>query len=166
MVEETKTSLHTRANDCIARLLRSPFHSVLDRSTMLVTVTGRKTGIAYTLPVNYVRDGQSLVVLSRTDRTWWRNARNASVEVHIDGRDFSGDAEIIEEPGAVAAAIYDLIARVPAFCRMFHIKLDGEDEPSQPERVAQLIENRVVVRVSNLHPADLRERPTAERTIL
>jgi deazaflavin-dependent oxidoreductase (nitroreductase family) len=142
------------ANAWVAWLLRSPLRALLDHSTMLITVTGRKTGTAYTIPVTYVPDQDALIVLSKSDRIWWRNARcGAQVGVHVRGRDFYGQAETIEEPAAVAAAIEDLIRRVPAFRKSFYVQLGRDGSPTNPERVAWLIHDRVIVRITGLHPA-------------
>jgi hypothetical protein len=37
---------------------------------LLITVTGRKSRRAISTPVNYARDGETLLVISKTDRTW------------------------------------------------------------------------------------------------
>jgi hypothetical protein len=36
----------------VVALLRSPLHGFMDRSTLLLTYTGHKSGKAYTTPVN------------------------------------------------------------------------------------------------------------------
>ena len=55
-------------------MLRSPFHIFMG-GVLLITVTGRKSGRAISTPVNYARDGDTLLVTSKTDRTWWKNVR-------------------------------------------------------------------------------------------
>lgn len=88
-------------------LLRSPLHGVMSGSVMLITVTGRRTGRAYTTPVNYARDGDELTVVSVLGRTWWRNVRGgAPVTVRIKGRDLAGDAHVVVEGGPEAVAAY------------------------------------------------------------
>ena len=52
-------------NPIMASLLRSPLHRWLSRNTMLISVRGRKTGRMLTTPVNYVRVGDELLVVSR-----------------------------------------------------------------------------------------------------
>ncbi len=60
--------------------------------TMLLTVTGRKTGKKRTVPVVYVTDGDRFVIAaaysgSNTDPTWWRNLQaNPAAAVHVLGR--------------------------------------------------------------------------------
>lgn len=138
------------ANRWMAWLLRSPLHGLLDGGTMLITVTGRRTGAAYTAPVNYVPHGGALIVLSRADRTWWRNARGAAVTLLLRGRERRGYAETIEDPREVDAAIHSLIAESPDFRRRFRVRLAPDGRPERPDRVAWLIENRVIVRISGL----------------
>ena len=78
------------ANPTMKLLLRSPLHRMASGSTMLITVTGRKTGARYTTPVNYVRDGSTLTVFSWRQRTWWRNLRGgAPVALRLRGPSLS-----------------------------------------------------------------------------
>src|SRR5262249_11219572 len=78
-----------RLNPVVAWLLRSPLHPLLDWGLMLVTVTGRRSGRVYTIPVGYQRDGDGLVVLvSKPSRKqWWRNYRDRRpIGVVLQGR--------------------------------------------------------------------------------
>ncbi len=73
-------------NPMVIWLLRSPLHRFLDKNTMLITVSGRKSGKLYTLPVSYIRDGETLLVISQKDRTWWKNLQGgAKVTVFVQG---------------------------------------------------------------------------------
>jgi hypothetical protein len=77
-------------------LLRSPAHGLLSRRLLLITVTGRRSGRAFTIPVSYLeRDGRLLIQPSAPERKlWWRNLRGdgAPVRVRLRGRDRSGHA--------------------------------------------------------------------------
>ena len=90
--------IFTKLNGPIAWVLRSPLHSLLDPGLMLVTVTGRKTGKRYTIPVGYQRDGDRFVVLvsrART-KTWWRNYRDPGpIEVYTRGAEHAGTARLV-----------------------------------------------------------------------
>ena len=57
-------------NPMVIALLHSPLHPLLDEHTMAITVSGRKSGKLYRFPVSYVRDGETLLVISQQDRTW------------------------------------------------------------------------------------------------
>jgi len=60
----------------------------LGRSLTLLRITGVRTGRSYELPVQYVRDGDRIVVLpGRAEhKTWWRNLRHPHpVDVLVAG---------------------------------------------------------------------------------
>ncbi len=101
---EQQSARMTFANRFMANVLRSPLHPLVGK-TLLITVTGRKTGKAYTLPVNYSQKGDVITIISRRFRTWWRNVRGgAQVTLHLHGKDVKGWAAVIEDnPGVVAA---------------------------------------------------------------
>ena len=63
-------------NTLMKGLLRSPLHRVVSKSTMLMTVTGRKTGKRYVVVVRYVRDSEHIVCY--TDSKWWINLRGGA----------------------------------------------------------------------------------------
>ena len=93
-------------------LLRSPLHGVISRSVLLVTFTGRKSGNAYTNPVSYIRDGDT--VFFTTDSPWWKNLRGgAPVILGIKGEDFAGIAEPITDEEAIMEALRDARTQSP-----------------------------------------------------
>jgi hypothetical protein len=53
----------------------------------LVTYTGHTSGKLYIIPINYLRDGDVLTIISLREHTWWRNFRNrANITVYLCGR--------------------------------------------------------------------------------
>jgi F420H(2)-dependent quinone reductase len=97
-------------NPILRGLLRSPLHRLLSKQVVLLTVTGRKSGRAYTIPVGRHLEGGTLTVAARG--TWRVNLRGgAQVLVTIDGREHSAHAELQEDPDQVAAAYLDLLRR-------------------------------------------------------
>jgi hypothetical protein len=47
-----------RLNRAMSRLVRSPFSRLVDRSILLLTMCGRRSGQPYTFPVQYVQRGE------------------------------------------------------------------------------------------------------------
>jgi hypothetical protein len=85
-------------------LLRSPLHFFMSGKTLLTTVTGRKTGARYTVPTDYYQRGDTLTIVTRQDKTWWRNVRGgAPVTVWLRGQELPGlaDADPVERAQAV-----------------------------------------------------------------
>jgi len=119
------------ANGTMSVLLSSPPHGLVSKHAMLITVTGRKTGRLYTTPVNYLLDGDTITVVSRRNRTWWRNLRGgAPVAVRVRGKDLTGAAEVmVDDKEAVATALMALHPKCSA------------------ERAAQRAQDRVLIRI-------------------
>lgn len=134
-------------NPILAALLRSPLHAMLDGGTMLVSVTGRRSGRVYTTPVNYLRDGDALTVVSLRERTWWRNLRGgAEVGVLLRGHARRGRAALSEDNAEVAAALGQVVARLPARARYLGVRMRPDGAP-ESEDLARAARSRVVVRV-------------------
>ena len=125
------------ANQMLTAILFSPLYPLGGKS-LLITVSGRKSGKAYTLPVNYSRVGDVVTIISRRGRTFWRNVRGgAPVTLHLDGRDVDGWATVTEDdPGMVAA----LTAYVGQLSRV----------PRRYRDIAEAAQTRVIVQV-DLH---------------
>ena len=135
-------------------LLRSPLH-VFMGGIMLITVTGRKTGRAISTPVNYARDrardGDTLLVTSKIDRTWWRNVRGgAKVTLLIDGKTYQADANVIEDRAAVERELLRLFSLIKRTIAGIHLDKDGQ--PTKPEKFAQVARSRVVIEITHLTP--------------
>jgi len=134
-------------NPIFAALLRSPLHGLMDSGTMLVSVTGRRSGRVYTAPVNYHQDGDRLTIISLRERTWWRNLRRgAELGVHLRGTARRGQASVIEDEASVAAALGGYLSRVPAHARFLGVRMGTDGEP-EAEGLARAARSRVIVNV-------------------
>ena len=132
-------------NDFVKFFLRTPLH-VFMGNTMLITVTGRKTGKKYTTPVGFYRDEDVLWILSSRDRTWWRNVSGgADVEMHIRGKDVTGFAEAVMDEEAVASQLGEYLKHVPMAAKPMGVRMEN-GEP-HPEDAARLAKERLFVRI-------------------
>jgi deazaflavin-dependent oxidoreductase (nitroreductase family) len=138
-------------NPVVIALLRSPLHSLVDKQTMVITVTGRKSGKRYTFPVSYIRDGETLLVISQKDRTWWKNLRNgAQVTVFLQGHALQARGETLTDTGMAANILLQILRQVPAYQRLLHLPLDATGQPENPEALTRLAQDHVVVRMREL----------------
>jgi deazaflavin-dependent oxidoreductase (nitroreductase family) len=88
----------------VLAVLRSRAHRLLSGMALELLYTGRRSGRAYALPVQYAADGDQVVVWPQAGEraVWWRNFREpASVTVRLAGRLRGGTAVAIGkgEPG-------------------------------------------------------------------
>ena len=121
-------------NPIVMWLLRSPLHSLVDKNTMLITVTGRKTGKSYTFPVSYIRNGETLLVISQRNRTWWKNlCDGAPVTIFLQGHVWSARGETFTNTGMAAKILLMILQRMLTYQRLLHVKLDVSGQPENPE---------------------------------
>ena len=125
-------------NDFVKFFLRTPLYIFMG-DTMLITVTGRKTGKKYTTPVGFYRDGDTLWVLSSRDRTWWRNVQDgAKVEMRIRGKNVTGFAEVVLCEEVVASQLGEYLKHVPMATKPMGVRMEnGEPHPNDAARLAK-----------------------------
>jgi hypothetical protein len=134
-----------KANDFVALALKSPLH-VMMGDTMLLTVTGRKTGRKISLPVSSYREGNTLWVISSRDRMWWRNlAQGAEVEMRLHGRNLKGYGEAILDEEAVAAQLGEYARHIPLSARSIGLRM--ENGAPNADDAARLSKERLFVRI-------------------
>jgi hypothetical protein len=98
-------------NPVVRAVLRSPAHPVLSSHLMLLTVTARRSGREFTIPVGYEeRDGRLLVSLQWPERKrWWHNVDGgAPVGVLLRGGARTGTARVVREAGRPAGVVVEL----------------------------------------------------------
>jgi deazaflavin-dependent oxidoreductase (nitroreductase family) len=138
-------------NPLVIWLLHSPLHRFLDQHTMLITVTGRKSGKRYTFPVSYIREGETLLVISQKNRTWWKNLRpGAQVTVFLQGHTLQASGETFTDTGMAANILLQILQRVPTYQRLLHLPLAANGQPEHPEDLTRLAQDHVIVRVKEL----------------
>jgi len=137
-------------NPPVLWLLHSPLHRLADQQTIAITVTGRKSGKRYTFPVSYIRDGETLLVISQKERTWWKNLHNgAPVTVLLQGRELQARGETFTDTALAATILLWILQQVLAHQRLLHVKLDVTGQPEQPEALTRLAQDHVVVRLES-----------------
>jgi hypothetical protein len=105
-------------NPVVRGVLRSPAHGLLSGHLALLTVTGRRSGRAFTFPVGYHRDGDRVTIgVDWPERKrWWRNLSDAApVEIWLAGvrRAGTGQARGDEHAGVTVEIQLDGRADAP-----------------------------------------------------
>jgi len=133
-------------NGLVRWLLQSPLHGFMSRSTALVTVTGRRSGKAYTVPASYARQGDTLWIVTRREKTWWRNlSQGAAVRLQLAGQPVAGFAEVLlvdaEQAAVVSRRIWPALSLEQARSLapqsiVIQVRL-GQQTPAMSERVRE-----------------------------
>jgi F420H(2)-dependent quinone reductase len=112
-------------------LLRSPLHRLLSKNLMLLTMTGRKTGRTYTVPVGRHQLHDGTFVLSAAGN-WRHNLRGGvDVRVTLDGRERAAHAVPEEDPVRAAEAFKTMLDR--AGPRALGVKVNVDRSPTAAE---------------------------------
>ena len=133
-------------NPVMSHLLRSPLHSLVSDSIMLLTFTGSKTGEEYTTPVGYwVKDGHLIVT---TQSSWWQNLRGGQpVSMRVQGQHREGTATPHPDSKDVAQYIMEFIDRHGTDAvRRLGIQIHGDRNPTLDELEAG-VEGTVVIAI-------------------
>lgn len=136
-------------NTLLSWLLRSPFHGFLSGNMMIINFRGRKSGKAYSTPVNYFRasdeQGEFLVTFSKPERVWWRNLTGgAQVTLRLQGKTVSGQATASQDVDLAKKYLNVYLTRNPKVGRYFDVQMTPENLPEEAS-LAQAAEKLVVV---------------------
>jgi hypothetical protein len=143
-----RKSSQSLSGQVMAWILKSPLHGVLSASTLLIQYAGRKTGKVYTLPVNYLRQGDSLLIFSQQSRTWWHNLRGGClVRLWLKGVEIIAEAEAFEDMPSVKQSLAAYLNQHPGLAKYFKVRLDEEGHP-RADDIARSAAKRVIVRVN------------------
>jgi deazaflavin-dependent oxidoreductase (nitroreductase family) len=112
-------------NTFVKFFLKTPLQ-VLMGDTMLITVTGRKTGKHYSTPVGFYSDGNCLWVMTSRNRTWWRNVRGgAKVKLLLHGHEMEGIAEPVLNEELVSLLIADYLKHIPMAAKPLGVRIQN-----------------------------------------
>ena len=142
-----RTSLVNRVP---AAILSSPLHRLLSGKRLVLAFTGRRSGIRYATPVNYLQRGHE--VLITTDSGWWHNLEGgAPVELRLRGQRTPATAEAVRDPSLVAEALTARVRDHPPYGRWVHISVGSDGIPDAADVRAEVARGRVLIRVQLPH---------------
>ena len=147
--------LSMRLNPLFDALLRSRLHWLVSPGLMLLTVTGRRSGRQYTIPVGYHRMRDAVIVLvdEAPSKTWWRNYLDGGpVEIRLSGRLLKGRAQTLApESDEFRRRAEASFARSSLIPRMFGIAFDAQAGLSRAQ-LEQLAQRVAIVRIVPTQP--------------
>jgi carbon monoxide dehydrogenase subunit G len=143
------------ANGALVRLLSSRAHWLASFGLAVATVTGRRSGRRYRIPVGYQRvPGGLLIMVSHARRKqWWRNYLGGGpIDLRVRGRELRGWARVIDPASdEFRMRAEATLRRLPFLAAQFGIaRRRGEPLDAQQWRV--LAREIVAVHVDVLEP--------------
>ena len=140
---------HKASNPLVRFILRSRAHAVLSGQLVLITYTGRISGVKHTLPVRYAKSGNELIVISgyHQYKKWWRNLRQQStVNVCYRGEWIQTTATAYEgDASVVVPRLEAYLKRFPASARIRGLTLDPSGNIQDSEKLREAAKKAVIV---------------------
>lgn len=143
--------LSMRLNPIVDAVLRSRLHWLLSRGLTLITVTGRRSGRRYTIPVGYLEAEDAVVVLvnDAPSKTWWRNYLDGGpIEVLLRGVRREGTARTLApDADEFRRRAEESFRRSRTIPRLFGIDFDPR-RGLTAEQVEHLAQRAAIVRIT------------------
>jgi deazaflavin-dependent oxidoreductase (nitroreductase family) len=124
---------------------------LIGRIILLLTTTGRKSGLKRVTPLQYeMIDGKYYLGAARGLKAdWVRNIQaNPNVEVRVKSCRFAGSAEVVIDPSRIADFLEVRLQRHPFMIGMIMQKAHGFSKRPSREQLEKLAENEVMVVIS------------------
>ncbi|MBL1073871.1 nitroreductase family deazaflavin-dependent oxidoreductase [Nocardia sp. 2] len=138
-----------RINAIVRTLLRLPLLSrLVGKRLAVLTVTGRKSGRVYEIPVAYTRHGSDILIGTNM-RPWVRNiSKDVPVEVSFGGPKRPADAEVHTDLESVMR-LYEIVARDNKNNAGFNgIGFDPDGSPNKADIYQSWQQGGVVIRLT------------------
>jgi len=128
-------------NPVLLGLLRSKLHGVASKNLMLLTVTGRKSGRTYTMPVTRHQRTDGTLVVSGAGA--WRHNLQAGTDVRVtlDGRERTAHVAREEDPVRAAEVFKGLLE--DSGTRAMGVKVNVDHAPTV-EEIRPVLAQRVI----------------------
>ncbi len=113
------------SNPLVRWILQSPLHSLMSKSVLLISFTGKKSGNEYMTPVQYARQGQTIWIMvgAPQQKVWWKNLiGGALVRLCLQGSWQEGQGKAIlgsEDPQGVQQGLAQFISSYPQLKQQF-----------------------------------------------
>ncbi len=125
---------------------------IIGRIILLLTTTGRRSGVKRVTPLQYEKIGSDyyLGAARGLNADWVRNIQsNAQVELRVGRKHFYGSAEIVNDPSKFADFLEVRLERHPRMIGLIMEKAHGLPKHPSREQLEKLAEKEALVIV---HP--------------
>jgi len=116
----------------------------------LLTFTGRKSGKTYVVPVSYHREDDTVTVVTKRVRNWWRNFQTPTeITVRLAGHDYQGTALAATDQDEALEFMLEYLERRPIDAKAYGLAR----EDITREKVARILPQIVLIRIA-IAPAE------------
>ena len=134
-------------NSLMTAALRTPgVRSAVGKKIALITFTGRRSGKTYTTPITYMKDGDTVTMLTKGFRTWWRNlADEPAVGLVLAGSPVTGVASATPGSEESVEKVCAFLEHNSQDAKAYNIPI--EDGVVDREAIREIIGDLVIIEV-------------------
>ena len=134
------------ANSWMTWALTTPgIQRMVGKGVALLSFKGRRTGLPYTIPLSYHRQGDTVTVITKKERKWWHNFESPiEVELRLAGDTYAGKAEIQTGDAENLEFMTDYLKKRPIDAKAYGLT---RDEITR-DKIARIIPHIVVIRIA------------------
>ncbi|HEX3269237.1 MAG TPA: NmrA family NAD(P)-binding protein [Ktedonobacterales bacterium] len=144
---EPPKALFAVLNPIMKTTIRSPLHGAFSKSLMTMTVTGRKSGRRYVIPIGYTQIGDT--IYCGTKGGWYKNLRGgAPVMLRLRGRDVPATGRIIEDQEGLIEAYRTFLPKAPHYAGILGVRVDEHGEPNAEDVTSARADGHVVIEIT------------------
>ena len=114
-------------NPLTRRLIESRLGGPLNRQLLVLRYRGRRSGRTVTTPVGYVRDGNTVVLVTSASYQWWQNfVGGGDADLRLPDGWHPAHLEVLapDDPRFADAVALQVAQRGPAMLRGFGLEVD------------------------------------------
>ena len=140
------------ANPFVRLILRSPLLGLLSSALLLITYRGRKSGKEYTLPVQYVQDGNNIYIVPgyAEKKTWWRNLEGGmDVQLRLKGQTMRGRGILLEREADAEEILKGFglfLKHFPPSAKIHNVRIEA-DGRLNPDDLREAVKTIKMIRV-------------------
>jgi len=133
------------ANSLMKWALTTPgLQGMVGQGVALLRFTGRRTGKHYAIPVSYYREDDTVTVVTKRLRNWWRNFEApAEVELRLAGHEYVGKAEARPSDAETLDYMIRYLGERPIDAKAYGLK---KNEVTR-EKIAAILPHIVVISI-------------------
>ncbi|MDP9495996.1 MAG: nitroreductase family deazaflavin-dependent oxidoreductase [Actinomycetota bacterium] len=133
------------ANSMMKWALTTPgLQAMVGKGVALLTVTGWRSGKTYTIPVSYHREDDTVTIVTKRVRNWWRNFSSPhEVQLRLAGRNYKGMAAASTGGSEMLGFMMGYLEKRPIDAKAYG--LSGE---ITSEKVARILPYIVLIRIA------------------
>ena len=122
-------------NPLVGLLLRSPIHTLLSASVLLLRFTTRRTHRTIALPLRYAATGDGLICFTTDNAKWWKNFEDSrSVTAIVARRPIAGVASASRvQVGASLDELRCFLSRFPSDAHHHGVSVSSAGVPSEAD---------------------------------